>query len=221
MPKRRPKKPSDVGDIFDDDRFDQAMQSATAPTEPPVATAITSSGPAPAPQSRPDPHKVVSMPERAAHADAAAEPKTKKPNAWQTVSVEPQKAPESQSAVARPPKPAAPETPQEEAISAHEPHVTLKLRVPQGMRADFKRFTAELGGVLGVTVDDSNIGRPLIEHFLNEQRDRILEVARSERSRLKRPANGDAVGMAEFDEAIGRVFAQARKRKRRSTGDSE
>ncbi len=97
---------------------------------------------------------------------------------------------------------------------AYEPHVTLKLRVPQAMRADFKRFTAELGAALGVTVDDSNVARPLIEHFLSEQGPRIIEAASAQLGPLKRPANGDAVGMAEFDDAIGKVYQEARKRRR-------
>ena len=85
------------------------------------------------------------------------------------------------------------------------------------MRSDYKRFTAELAAALGVTVDDSNVGRPLIEHFLGEQSERILEIARTHAGTLKRPANGDAVGMAEFDDAIGKIFAEARKRRRTRT----
>ena len=49
-----------------------------------------------------------------------------------------------------------------------------------------------------------------------EQRERILEEAAAFKGKLKRPANGDAVGMAEFDHAIGEIFREARKRRRAS-----
>ena len=95
-----------------------------------------------------------------------------------------------------------------------EPNVPLKFRVPQSMRSDFQTFKAELSAVLGVALDDSNLGRPLIENILAEQKERILEAAEGFRGRLKRPANGDAVGMAEFDHTLGELFHDARKRRR-------
>ena len=54
----------------------------------------------------------------------------------------------------------------------------------------------------------------VIEHFLYEQCERILEAAGNHGTALKRPANGDAVGMAEFDETLGKIFQEARKRRR-------
>ena len=100
-----------------------------------------------------------------------------------------------------------------------EPNVPLKFRVPQTLRSEFHRFKAELAAVLGgVALDDSNLARPLVELFLVEQRDRILEEAAAFRGLLKRPPNGDAVGMAEFDHTIGEIFRRARRR--RSPGTS-
>ena len=65
----------------------------------------------------------------------------------------------------------------------------------------------------GVALDDSNLARPLVEHFLVEHRERILEEAAAFRGQLKRPPNGDAVGMAEFDHVIGDIFNRARRRR--------
>ena len=70
----------------------------------------------------------------------------------------------------------------------------------------------------GVALDDSNLARPLVEFFLVEQGDRILEEAAAFRGHIRRPPNGDAVGMAEFDHAIGEIFRRARRR--RSPGTS-
>ncbi|MCP5055149.1 MAG: hypothetical protein GY937_00315 [bacterium] len=91
----------------------------------------------------------------------------------------------------------------------------LKFRVPQTLRSEFHTFKAELSAALGgIALDDSNLARPLVEYFLVEQRERILEEAVAFKGKLKRPANGDAVGMAEFDHTIGEIFREARKRRR-------
>jgi hypothetical protein len=96
-----------------------------------------------------------------------------------------------------------------------EPNVPLKFRVPQTLRSEFQTFKAELSAALGgVALDDSNLGRPLLEHFLVDQRDRIIEAAVGFKGKLRRPANGDAVGMAEFDHTLGEIFREARKRRR-------
>ena len=95
-----------------------------------------------------------------------------------------------------------------------EPNVPLKFRVPQSLRSEFHRFKAELAAALGgVALDDSNLARPLIEHFLVVQGDRILKEASTCRGQIKRPPNGDAVGMAEFDHAIGNIFQKATRRR--------
>ena len=106
-----------------------------------------------------------------------------------------------------------------DALPLSEPNVPLKFRVPQSVRSDFHRFKAELAAALGgVALDDSNLARPLVEIFLVEQSERILEEASAFRGQIKRPPNGDAVGMAEFDHAIGNIFRRAHRR--RSPGTS-
>ena len=106
-----------------------------------------------------------------------------------------------------------------DALPLSEPNVPLKFRVPQSVRSDFHRFKAELAAALGgVALDDSNLARPLVEIFLVEQSERILEEAAAFRGQIKRPPNGDAVGMAEFDHAIGNIFRRAHRR--RSPGTS-
>ena len=86
----------------------------------------------------------------------------------------------------------------------------LKFRVPRSLRSEFHRFKAELAAALGgVALDDSNLARPLVELFLIEQSERIIEEASAFHGRIKRPPNGDAVAMAEFDHAIGNIFRRA------------
>ena len=102
----------------------------------------------------------------------------------------------------------------EAAVALPEPNVPLKFRVPQSLRSEFHRFKAELAAALGgVALDDSNLARPLVELFLVEQSERILEEASVYRGQIKRPPNGDAVGMAEFDDAIGTIFRRASRRR--------
>ena len=102
----------------------------------------------------------------------------------------------------------------EAVVALPEPNVPLKFRVPQSLRSEFHRFKAELAAALGgVALDDSNLARPLVELFLVEQSERILEEASVYRGQIKRPPNGDAVGMAEFDDAIGNIFRRASRRR--------
>jgi len=99
-------------------------------------------------------------------------------------------------------------------VALPEPNVPLKFRVPQSLRSEFHRFKAELAAALGgIALDDSNLARPLVELFLVEQSERILEEASVYRGQIKRPPNGDAVGMAEFDDAIGTIFRRASRRR--------
>lgn len=192
--RRRPANTADDPlDIFDDERFSRALAGATH--HPPSARAQTPD-PAPSPGT--------------AHAPSSVE-----------LRVDPDIAPEPRAPRAEEPgsegrahRLAAAETP-----SLPEPNVTLRFRVPQTLRSEFQTFKAELAAVLGgIALDDSNLARPLLEHFLVEYRTRILEEAAAFRGRLKRPANGDAVGMAEFDHAIGDIFRKAHRR--RSPGSS-
>ena len=110
-----------------------------------------------------------------------------------------------------------------QAPSLPEPNVPLKFRVPQSLRSEFHRFKAELAAVLGgVALDDSNLARPLVELFLVEQSERILKEASTFRGQIKRPPNGDAVGMAEFDHALGNIFRRAaRQRASRPSSKSQ
>ena len=171
-------------DIFNDDRLSTAAAAATAPLIP-----------EPAPNELKYPQSSETQPE----------------NTFRIPETSPQKDGVGQGthvpSEAVPVTAALPEAPL-------EPNVPLKFRVPQSMRSDFQTFKAELSAVLGVALDDSNLGRPLIEHILAEQKERILEAAEGFRGRLKRPANGDAVGMAEFDHTLGELFQDARKRRR-------
>ena len=169
MRKPPPHIPDEPLDIFDDERFANALAGATRPT-------------AAAPNTPKPPQPVSAVP-----AALAAEP------------------PSRASTPLPAPRPAAAPTP-----SLPEPNVPLKFRVPQSLRSEFHRFKAELAAVLGgVALDDSNLARPLVELFLVEQGERILKEASAFRGQIKRPPNGDAVGMAEFDHAIGNIFRRA------------
>ena len=191
------KRPHDTADdpldIFEDERFSRALAGATELTAP----ASVDPGEPPEPPGTPDTSSRI---ERTLEPDVAPEPRT------------PRAVAPSREGRARSPRAAQTRPPP-------EPNVTLRFRVPQTLRSDFQTFKAELAAVLGgVALDDSNLARPLFEQFLVEHKARILEEAAGLRGQLKRPANGDAVGMAEFDHAIGEIFRKARRR--RSPGSS-
>ena len=164
----------------------------TAPDEPldifadeRFATALAG---ATRPTAPPPPHPGRTPPGAAAAGDAPRTP-----------------APVTTTRVARKDRPAAAQSP-----SLPEPNVPLKFRVPRSLRSEFHRFKAELAAALGgVALDDSNVARPLVELFLIEQSERIIKEASAFHGRIKRPPNGDAVGMAEFDHAIGSIFRKA------------
>ena len=188
--RRRPGSASDDPlDIFDDERFIAALAGATQP----AATAPTEPVPSAAP---------AAPTEKPARKPAIA-------RRWP-----PPARPDQRATRGRATRPAATETP-----PPPEPNVPIRFRVPQTLRSEFQTFKAELAAVLGgVALDDSNLARPLVEHFLVEHRERILEEAAAFRGQLKRPPNGDAVGMAEFDHSIGEIFRRAYRR--RSPGAS-
>ena len=192
--RRRPANTTDDPlDIFEDERFSRALEGATQ--HPPSAPAPTTD-PSPSPDTT---HALTSVELRA----------------------DPEIPPESQAQNAQEPSSGgrAHHLAAAETLSRPEPNVTLRFRVPQTLRSDFQTFKAELAAVLGgIALDDSNLARPLFEQFLVEHKARILEEAAAFRGQLKRPANGDAVGMAEFDHAIGEIFRKARRR--RSPGSS-
>ena len=141
-----------------------------------------------APTAPPPPHPGRALPAALAGGDASST-----------------SAPVTTTGLARKDRPATAQTP-----SLPEPNVPLKFRVPRSLRSEFHRFKAELAAALGgVALDDSNLARPLVELFLVEQGERIIEEASTFRGQIKRPPNGDAVAMAEFDHAIGNIFLRA------------
>ncbi len=209
MPKRRPNHAVEPLDIFSSPRLGAAMIAATSP-EP-----ILPPAPAAPLQFR------SSEPEEARYGAlrTVAEPESQRTEAELRGPAEP--ASEAAEPTSRP----APKARKGRAAPVEEPepdplpesNVPLKFRVPQTLRSEFQTFKAELSAVLGgVALDDSNLGRPLLEHFLLDQRERILEAAGAFRGKLRRPANGDAIGMAEFDHLLGEIFGEARRRRRTS-----
>ena len=209
MPKRRPNNAVEPLDIFSSPRLGAAMAAATSP-EP-----ILPPAPAAPPQLR------SGEPEEARYSvlRTVPEPASERTEAELRGPAEPvSAAPEPTSRPApkaRKGRAAPVEEPEPEPLP--ESNVPLKFRVPQTLRSDFQTFKAELSAVLGgVALDDSNLGRPLLEHFLLDQRERILEAAGAFRGKLRRPANGDAIGMAEFDHLLGEIFGEARRRRRTS-----
>ena len=187
--RNRPRPPStdEALDIFDDERFSTALAAATQPNAPVAAD----------PQQPPP---VVSSPAASPEKRGASEPRT---------------APKTHPTTARGTRKSRASGPTAlETRALPEPNVPLKFRVPEPLRSEFHRFKAELAAALGgIALDDSNIARPLVEIFLVELSERVLEEATAYRGQLKRPPNGDAVGMAEFDHSIGEIFRKARKRR--------
>jgi hypothetical protein len=209
MPKRRPNNAVEPLDIFSSPRLGAAMAAATSP-EP-----ILPPAPATPLQLR------SGEPEEARYSAlrTVPEPEFERTEAELRGPVEPASAahetPSRPAPKSRKGRAAPVEEPEPEPLP--ESNVPLKFRVPQTLRSDFQTFKAELSAVLGgVALDDSNLGRPLLEHFLLDQRERILEAAGAFRGKLRRPANGDAIGMAEFDHLLGEIFGEARRRRRTS-----
>ena len=212
MPKRRPTASSQPLDIFSDDRLANAMEAATSPVPPPAHEPQAAlPAPTPAPEARESALRSVPT-ERERAPEAPAERPVSEPEPAQEVAAkeEPKAAKGRANGAAEP-----------EVEEPPEPNVPLKFRVPQTLRSEFHTFKAELSAALGgIALDDSNLARPLFEYFLVEQRERILEEAAAFKGKLKRPANGDAVGMAEFDHTIGEIFQAARKRRRSSSASA-
>ena len=96
-------------------------------------------------------------------------------------------------------------------------NVTLRFRVPSGLKGDWSEFKGELSSALGVSLNDSNLGRPLFELLMVDYREQILEQAAEIRGTLKRPALNDRMGMAEFDEEIGQMLKKAIKQRRKKS----
>ncbi len=209
MPKRRPNNAVEPLDIFSSPRLGAAMIAATSPEPlpPPTPPAPLQLRSSEAAEARFSTVRSISEP-----APEREEPEVEAPRERAAVAPDTASRPTPKTRKGR----AAPvEEPEPEPLL--EPNVPLKFRVPQTLRSEFQTFKAELSAALGgVALDDSNLGRPLLEHFLVEQRERILESAGAFKGRLRRPANGDAVGMAEFDHLLGEIFGEARRRSRTS-----
>ena len=228
MPKRRPNASAEPLDIFSNPRLGAAMAAATSTETAAPAALEPASPPAPAWLRVPTPGAERAPASGASEAAAAAHPAPRFHEERPAAALVSAPAPAPASPAAAPRLATAPRkgraaAVEEPAIEAPiDPNVALKFRVPQTLRSEFQTFKAELSAVLGgVALDDSNLGRPLLEHFLVEQRERILEAAGSFRGRLRRPANGDTVGMAEFDHALGEIFSEARKRRRAPSAGGE
>ena len=184
MRKPPPITPDEPLDIFNDERFATALAGATRPTE----AAPSEAAPSEMAPSEPKPPLGSALPAALAGGDPSRA-----------------SAPVATTRIARKGRPATAQIP-----SLPEPNVPLKFRVPRSLRSEFHRFKAELAAALGgVALDDSNLARPLVELFLVEQGERIIKEASAFHGQIKRPPNGDAVAMAEFDHAIGNIFRRA------------
>jgi hypothetical protein len=193
MPKRPPPSATEPIDIFSSPRFEDAMVRSTA-----VSPGIPEVGPASSPETiPPDPPK-TSKRARSEFRQASTSPR-------------PRVRPRTEEVP--PPDAAAP--------PPLELNVALKFRVPYALRADFQAFKTELSAKLGVLLDDSNIGRPYLELLLSDFRERILEIAESHRSKLRRPAHTDAVAMAEFDDSLGNIIREGVRRRPTRSPSSE
>ena len=105
--------------------------------------------------------------------------------------------------------------------SENTQNVPLRFRIPSDLKGEWSSFMGELTAALGgVSLDDSNIGRPLIELLLVDYKDRILGNAEAIKGTLKRPALADRLAMAEFDEEIGQVLRKSiTQRKKRPVAE--
>jgi hypothetical protein len=214
MPKRRPNNAVEPLDIFSSPRLGAAMAAATTsePLPPPTSAAPLQLRSTVPEEGRPSVLRTLAETEPEV-ADLEVEARSGPPE--RPLDGSPKAATKARKGRAAPV-----EEPELEPLP--EPNVALKFRVPQTLRSEFQTFKAELSAALGgVALDDSNLGRPLLEHFLVEQRERIIEAAGSFRGKLRRPANGDAVGMAEFDHLLGEIFSEARKRRRAAPSAGE
>jgi len=121
-------------------------------------------------------------------------------------------------AVASAPTPAR--TPRTQVRQA--PAVVAKTETPKKKAKPRSVVTTELSAALGgVSLDDSNLGRPLIELLLVDYREQILSQAAELEGKLKRPALSDRLAMAEFDDQIGQVLKKAITQRRRKPVTTE
>lgn len=86
----------------------------------------------------------------------------------------------------------------------------VKIRVRRTTRGRFDAFKADLSTALGgARLMDSNLGRAVLDWFLFEVGDQVLEAARERADVLRRPASDDLAGMAAFDDELRAIIARA------------
>lgn len=89
----------------------------------------------------------------------------------------------------------------------------LKFRVRQSTRAEFDAFKAELSQALGgVRLNDSNVGRAIMDWFLSEASESVLAAARNNVEPIRRPPGNDPTAMMSFDMRLGAVLVDGLSR---------
>lgn len=83
----------------------------------------------------------------------------------------------------------------------------LKFRVPRSERNDVMRIVSRLGEQLQTSVEWSHVGRALVV-LLRHAESEIIKQARRN-GPLTRPANDQAIALAEFEQRIAQVFLRA------------
>jgi len=83
----------------------------------------------------------------------------------------------------------------------------LKFRVPRSERNDVMRIVSRLGEQLQTSVEWSHVGRALVV-LLRHAESEIIKQARKN-GPLTRPANDQAIALAEFEQRIAQVLLRA------------
>lgn len=83
----------------------------------------------------------------------------------------------------------------------------LKFRVPRSERNDVMRIVSRLGEQLQTSVEWSHVGRALVV-LLRHAESEIIKQARRN-GPLTRPANDQAIALAEFEQRIAQVLLRA------------
>jgi hypothetical protein len=102
-----------------------------------------------------------------------------------------------------------------------EPTELIKFRVPLPTKNSFQAFRAEWRAALGAQIDESQVGRVLIDVLLLELAPYILDVTAERGDPIKRPVNRDHVAMAAFEESLKAIVLEATKRHRRRLRNEE
>jgi hypothetical protein len=198
MPKRRPSQNTAIDDIFEDTRLTEAMTKATAPVEENPPETVEENPP----EAKEHDEPTVTAGKLLQHPTAQHQEKPSQSPSEADSKPVPVKATQGSP---------EPEKRKNEALKAPEANVPLKARVPRTLRSNFAKLIADLSAALdGVKLDDSNILRPVIERLILKH-EYLVEAFTAHAGELKRPPNGDAVAMLEFDDAIGKFIDEAEK----------